>query len=331
MRLTRNITDNDAGPPPPPPITTRTASVLLVLYALLYFLPFYASANTRPSPTLSRDAPSVIRARIRSVLTSCFLCLAFTAAILTKSSAAAASPSDVLHITGLWPPALAASARTTLLTALLFLGPLFRSLVVDAGWRDWARLAPLRDLWAEWTLWRNIVAGPVTEELLFRSASVPLMLVARTSVSKTIFLSPVIFGLAHVHHFYEFRLVNPRVPVAAALLRSAFQLAYTSLFGAYATFLFLRSGSLLAVCVVHAFCNSMGLPKVWGRVRRDVPPLPSRSEAEASSSSSSSSDSSLLWTVAYYTLLVTGAVAWYKNLWTLTESGNALVPSEAFS
>lgn len=161
-----------------------------------------------------------------------------------------------------------------------------------------------------------ISQGPVTEEVLFRSAAVPLMLIARTSVTRTIFLSPLIFGLAHVHHFYEFRITNPRVPVAAAVLRSAFQLAYTTLFGAYATFLFLRTGSLLAICLVHAFCNCMGLPRVWGRVQR----VSGSTEEPAPEQKGS-----VLWTAAYYVLLVTGAALWNRNLWVLTESSNALV------
>ena len=86
--------------------------------------------------------------------------------------------------------------------------------------------------------------------MLFRSASVPLMLAAETAVTKTIFLSPVIFGLAHLHHFYEFRVTHPGVPASTGLLRSLLQFTYTSLFGAYATFLHLRTGSLLALFAV---------------------------------------------------------------------------------
>ena len=88
-----------------------------------------------------------------------------------------------------------------------------------------------------------------------------------STVTRTIFLSPVIFGLAHLHHFYEFRLTNPRVSAVAALLRSLLQFSYTTLFGAYATFLFLRTGSVLAIFVVHAFCNCMGFPRFWGRLQ----------------------------------------------------------------
>ncbi len=283
----------------PPPITTHTAAILLVLYALIYFLPFYTSKLTRPSPTLSRDAPSVIKARIASVLVSCFFASLATFFILVK--VARTETEDAIHMMGVWPPAPFDSFRALLLTALLFLGPLFSYLVIDGGLREWLRLEPLKELCTEWTTWRNIVAvrspsrrpdqpvkegcpanpvvqGPVTEEILYRSASIPLMLIARTPVKQTIFLSPLIFGLSHVHHFYEFRLTHPKVPVAAALLRSAFQLAYTTLFGAYATFLFVRTGSSspCASCTPSATrwaCLSSGV--VFSRPR----PLISQSTA----------------------------------------------------
>lgn len=156
--------------------------------------------------------------------------------------------------------------------------------------------------------------GPLTEEILFRSAAIPLMLLARTSLTKTIFVSPLVFGLAHLHHLYEFRLTHPRVPLAAAVLRSVFQLGYTTLFGAYATFVYLRTGSLLAVCGMHVLCNSMGLPRVRGAVM-----------GRGSGGGGEWVPVARRWSVAYYVLLVVGAAAWWKGLWALTESGHALV------
>ncbi|KAK0738328.1 hypothetical protein B0T18DRAFT_394638 [Schizothecium vesticola] len=289
--------------PPPPPFSPPIAFLLLTLYALTYFLPFYLSPTTRPSPTLSRDAPSVIRARIRSVLLSCFLCLALTTAILLRSLPL---PST-LHLLGVLPPSPLPILRSLLLTSLLFAGPLFHALLIDPP----SPLLPPLDIFTI----RALVAGPLTEELLFRSASIPLLLVSRTPIHQILYLSPLVFGLAHVHHFYEFRLSNPGVPVAAALARSAFQLGFTTVFGAYATFLYVRTGSLGAVCAVHAFCNAVGLPKVWGAVVRR--------EGEGRGATAA-------WTVAYYAVLVAGAVAWYGNLWGLTKEGGRLVGDEVF-
>lgn len=138
------------------PISTTTASLLLVFYALSYFLPFYLSPLTRPSPTLSRDNPSVIRARIRSVCISCFCCCLSTFLILLY--VADLSVPDALHYLGLWPLGLTESARAVSLTALLFAGPLFLYLVVDDGWKDWVKGYPVKELWGDMLTWRNIVA-----------------------------------------------------------------------------------------------------------------------------------------------------------------------------
>lgn len=160
----------------------------------------------------------------------------------------------------------------------------------------------------------TFLQGPVTEECLFRSAAIPLLLIAGSSLSRIIFLSPVVFGLAHLHHFYEFRVTHPQTPLVAAIARSVLQFSYTSIFGAYANFLFLRTGSLIAVILVHAFCNSMGLPRVWGAVQPYW-----LSEAEASRPGHK-----FLWSGIYYVLLIGGSVAWWKNRYTLTESPIAL-------
>lgn len=70
---------------------------------------------------------------------------------------------------------------------------------------------------------------------------------------------PLAFGAAHLHHVLE--LVNRQgVSLPNALRATAFQFAYTSVFGAYACFLLLRSGNLAAPVAAHCFCNAMGFP-----------------------------------------------------------------------
>ncbi|KPM36896.1 hypothetical protein AK830_g9678 [Neonectria ditissima] len=288
---------------------------LLIVYTLVYVAPLYFSAATRPAPTRSRDAPEAIRARILMASLSTAVCSLVTLALLSPQlSSRLQSQQQPLHLMGYWPVGLGEASRALWLTALLFAGPLFESLVVDGAARQWTTLQPLKELWVDWPTWRNMVAGPVTEECLFRSAAVPLLLRAGASLTGTIFLSPLVFGLAHLHHFYEFRITHPQTPLPVAAARSILQLSYTSLFGAYATFLFLRTGSLLAVILVHAFCNCMGLPRFWGSV--DPYWLYDRDSAAASSRK--------IWTAAYYVLLVCGLVAWCRNLYLLTETPMAL-------
>lgn len=143
-----------------------------------------------------------------------------------------------------------------------------------------------------------------------------------------VFVSPLYFGIAHVHHFYEFRLTHPDTPVPAALFRSIFQFAYTTIFGWFAAFLYLRTGSLPAVILVHSFCNWCGLPRLWGRVEASVPIGPpqvrSKEDTEVSPLQVASGQLSITWTVTYYILLVAGAIGFYYLLWPLTESRLAL-------
>jgi prenyl protein peptidase len=144
------------------------------------------------------------------------------------------------------------------------------------------------------------------------------------SNSTIIFLTPFVFGLAHFHHFYEYRITHPDTPVIGAILRSVFQLSYTTLFGGYATFVFMRTGSLFSVIVLHAFCNWMGLPRFWGRLSGTEtvigPDVGQTKKSEDGAKISTSTKLGIAWTIAYYMLLVAGAFGWYKMLWLWTES-----------
>ncbi|KAH7321538.1 CAAX protease self-immunity-domain-containing protein [Rhexocercosporidium sp. MPI-PUGE-AT-0058] len=310
-----------------PPVTTTTAVALLIAYTVIYVAPFYLSSTTRPSPNLSRDAPSVIRGRIRSVTTSCIICSIFTFVLL--SSVENGSPIKSIHHMGWFPIGILEALKSVGLTAVLFLGPLFEGGIAEGRWRDWIRLRGLNTAISGWIGWRNFIAGPITEEVLFRSASVPLLLLARTSNTTIIFLTPIIFGLAHIHHFYEFRITHPDTPIIDAIMRTVSQLSYTTLFGGYVTFLYMRTGSLLGVILVHAFCNWMGLPRFWGRVTAGESAVVERGLGEGKRSEDAMGRDndgklSVVWTIAYYILLVVGAVSWWKYLWLLTESELAL-------
>lgn len=88
----------------------------------------------------------------------------------------------------------------------------------------------------------------------------------------------------------------------------------------------MRTGSLLGVTLVHAFCNWQGLPRFWGRLVGEENAIEpdfgrgKRSEDERAPSN----ELNLAWTFAYYVLLLVGAVAWWTYLWPMTESVMAL-------
>ncbi|KAF1997198.1 CaaX prenyl protein-like proteinase Rce1 [Amniculicola lignicola CBS 123094] len=313
----------------PPVIAPSTAATLSVLFTVIYVVPFYLSAATRPSLELSRDAPSSIRARIRAVTFSSVVSLALTVYVLHHYGNA--SPKEVLKLLGVWPVSLVDTAKTILLVAILFAGPLFEAGIVEGGLKYWIRGTRAYETLSSWIGYRNLVVvcqhhsrGPVTEELIWRSLVIPLHILARFSGKQIIFLTPLYFGIAHAHHLYEFRLTHPRTPMFMAILRSVFQFAYTSLFGFFAAFVFLRTGNLLSIILAHSFCNVMGLPRFWGRVgvEAGVPVGPTGLGKDDEGQGSQSK--SVAWTAAYYVILVAGAVGFYLFLFPLTGSSYAL-------
>jgi prenyl protein peptidase len=287
----------------------------------------------------------VIRARIRAVTWSCALgTLAVLWLIVAKNNA---SISEAVRLLGWWPINLWDICRALLLTAVLFTGPLFERGIAEGEWKDWLKGNKISETLHGWIGWRNYIAvsrtrvkelvatvaykkmqGPITEEIMFRSAIVPLHLLAKDTPGHLVFVAPLYFGIAHVHHFYEFRLTHPDTSIFAALFRSVFQFGYTTIFGWYATFLYLRTGSLLAVILAHSFCNWCGLPRLWGRVEAGVPIGPpsikGKGDSDVKSAYAAYGKLGLGWTIGYYVLLASGAIGFYYALWPLTDSPNAL-------
>lgn len=81
---------------------------------------------------------------------------------------------------------------------------------------------------------------------------------------------------------------------------------------------------MLAVIIVHSFCNCMGFPRFWGRVGVEEGVMGPDAGTAKSGSGSIAGKTSIGWTVVYYILLVIGAISWWKMLWPLTESQSAL-------
>ncbi|KAJ5249003.1 hypothetical protein N7468_000454 [Penicillium chermesinum] len=244
---------------PDEPLSVHTAALLSVALTLIFVAPIYLSRTTRPTPTLSRDAPSVIRARLSALSISCI----------------------VGSLMVLW--IIVEKGNTSLAAALTLL-----------GW---------------WP-------APVTEEIVFRSAIISLHILANLSPDKIVLVTPLYFGIGHIHHFYEFRLTNPDTPLLVALLGTLFHFTYATLFGCFVTFVYLRTGSVVAVILIHSFCNWCGLPRLWGHVEAD-PRFQVGKEGDR--------PLHVGWTVGYYLLLLLGAMSFGQLLWPLTESDHALV------
>lgn len=322
------------------------------MFTIFYIAPFYLSPTLRASPLSSRDSPAVIRARIRAVGLSCAASTIVTLYIIIHFGHG--STWDVLRLLGIWPIDLFDIVKVLALVAILFSGPLFESLVVDGEWRSISYHGFKATFFDSWVAWRNHSVSPVSEELVFRSLVISLYLLAKVAPSRIVLTTPLIFGIAHVHHLVEF--VQSRIAhgqsgtvsriVLLGVVRSLFQFTYTSLFGFFAAFVYLRTGNLFAAIVAHSFCNVMGFPRLWGKVGQRLEAdtatpdiaLGKRDDsleghtgltgaAEVSREVASRRrvpSGGTKSTIIYYLLLVVGAFAFYRLLWPLTESKNAL-------
>ena len=143
-----------------------------------------------------------------------------------------------------------------------------------------------------WMILRNLCIAPLAEEVIFRACLLPPLLASHTttkssngssssalaltvlrfhgqalSPTQASWIAPLFFGVAHLHHFYEkFRQIPPiqrtNKLIGQLLLIVAVQWTYTTLFGAYVSHIFIRTGSLSGVVLAHIICNYMGLPDI---------------------------------------------------------------------
>jgi prenyl protein peptidase len=339
------------------------AGGLTVLFTIIYIAPFYLSPTLRSNSIANRNTPSVIEARIRAVVWSCVASVVITVCVHVFRGQLALG--EVLHLLGVYPVNILDTAKSILLVAVLFAGPLFERAIVEGEWRTWGGAAVKETVYDDLIGWRNLVVGPVSEELVFRSLAISLFVLAKVrtddgplsalchrrsnhlsqaSAQRIPFTSPLIFGVAHVHHLHE-HVNSSRRPGAGylataltpsvilpGLIRSIFQFLYTSLFGIIAAFIYLRTSSLIACILAHSFCNWMGLPRFWGRVGEEVGEemldqthSGDGSVTDALRSGTNGQRLSITWTIAYYMVLFAGAIGFWKLRWSLTNSDLALV------
>ena len=152
---------------------------------------------------------------------------------------------------------LKSSCCALLVTIILFLGPLVQSVMKGNAKYSLASENKL-DLLKDLIFWRNYIISPFTEEFVFRSCMIPLIM-PHLGFTKTVLITPLFFGTAHLHHIIEGYCLNEQ-SLQALCYQHLFQFAYTYIFGAYSSYLFLRTGNFFASFLSHAFCNVMGFP-----------------------------------------------------------------------
>lgn len=115
---------------------------------------------------------------------------------------------------------------------------------------------------------RDHVFAPVSEELVYRAAVISV-LYPEYLRARIMMLTPVLFGLAHLHHAYTMYFHENESFISVALTVT-FQFAYTTAFGGLSNKIYFdTSFNFWAAVILHATCNLFGFPSFdW---RQDHP------------------------------------------------------------
>eukprot|EP00096_Caligus_rogercresseyi_P013076 TRINITY_DN5731_c0_g1_i1.p1 TRINITY_DN5731_c0_g1~~TRINITY_DN5731_c0_g1_i1.p1 ORF type:complete len:287 (+),score=35.76 TRINITY_DN5731_c0_g1_i1:133-993(+) len=202
-----------------------------------------------------RDHPATIKRRFISAL---FTTLVAPVFVLSFGHAGLLEEHGLCATIGIRAPGLfSALLLPLLLTLTLFLGP-FVSLLLSVQGGLWSNTRQyLSTGFQSWIWWRNHIVAPFTEEFTYRACIIPI-LIGYFSPTSSILISPLLFGIAHFHHMVE--KVRRGQDLLSAFLVSGFQFSYTTVFGTFSAYLFLRTGHLASPVVAHGFCNFMGFP-----------------------------------------------------------------------
>lgn len=120
--------------------------------------------------------------------------------------------------------------------------------------------------------------APLLEELLYRGSIMTFLLHSGYSLFQSILISSIAFGscaipdptlrIGHFHHIVD--QIRSGLPVQVAFFRCrasfpslsspVFMFTYTTLFGILVSYVYVRTGSILAAAAVHAICNFFSIP-----------------------------------------------------------------------
>lgn len=181
-------------------LPTALAPILSFIHTSLYVGVLYFSPLTRPRRNLPRDTPSHIRLRVRAVTAATIISITLTSLLFLfhrKSWNSLTRNAGVLGIYEPGPIVILDSVKAIALTAVLFVGPIWKGLgevrESTEGIRGW-----LEDVKADmrsWVGWRNCVVAPLTEEVVFRGCMIPGEILAGWGFGKVVLVSPLFFGV----------------------------------------------------------------------------------------------------------------------------------------
>ncbi|PVF99797.1 Abi-domain-containing protein [Serendipita vermifera] len=214
-----------------------------------------------------RNNPTVIKARLFSVAISTLFSCGIMLAVITKAGSWNFGDSEAIHQTakllGLTLPT-GVPLGAWFLAPIMYTGTLYTEILDRRShiYRHEEEGGSIRWIFTTWIGFRNIIGAPITEEIVYRSCVVGIMKLSGASMMSMVFLSPLWFGAAHLHHGWDLfnRLGRSKRALKSAVLTVVFQQLYTSIFGWFEAFVLLRTGSIWPCIFAHSFCNFYGVP-----------------------------------------------------------------------
>ena len=181
-----------------------------------------------PATWLDRHHPKTIRIRCISVLLYSLLSLL----LLPRSSLV------------WWPIVWRPITRTIILLLPILAIEILSQRRQRRQYIGWRKVVSKLDI----GMVRNIVVGPLAEEIIFRHTLHHLL------HSKYRLKSSILFSLAHIHPLLYDRSKD-------AIMGSIFQAIFTFIFGWYVAGVYVGTdGSLITCILVHSICNIAGFP-----------------------------------------------------------------------
>lgn len=208
-------------------------------------------------PGLPRNHPVTVHRRIWAISVVCLI--APTALYLfVRLQFEAVSIVSFTNLLGIkWNGLFAAICYPTFLILTLYAGPIFHNWVDESSLIGHGLESQRNDI-----IIRNYVIAPLAEELIFRACML-LFLCPAIGEQYAVLLCPVFFGIAHIHHLIDWYRINDNTSFQQACFSVILQICYTSVFGLFAGFLFVRTRHLVGLVLCHSLCNLMGLPPIY--------------------------------------------------------------------
>jgi len=183
----------------------------------------------------SREDPGVIKRRTLSVVGSTVI------ALVVAGMDFCGNLSQQVHA-GLW--------------GSFFTFSIYFSTVLGLGWKQCLERFKLNS----WASVRNLIVGPVSEEIVFRQCFRRIFESHDVSTPWLVVLSTLLFWVAHAHHFHQ--IYDKTGNRLSACILIASQSAYTGMFACIAFALYFRSGSITAPIACHVICNAFHIPEL---------------------------------------------------------------------